>query len=97
MSKEKAPPSFAKRKVVSTSDIDDVTPERTFSLMSYNVLADCHIQPTTYPYRDPAHLHIDTRHKSLLEELRYSNCDVICLQEVGPGYYQDTLNPEMQK
>uniref|UniRef100_K1R0V0 Glucose-repressible alcohol dehydrogenase transcriptional effector n=1 Tax=Magallana gigas TaxID=29159 RepID=K1R0V0_MAGGI len=97
MSKEKAPPSFAKRKEVSTSDIDDVTPERTFSLMSYNVLADCHIQPTTYPYRDPAHLHIDTRHKSLLEELRYSNCDVICLQEVGPRYYQDTLNPEMQK
>lgn len=97
MSKEKAPPSFAKRKEVSTSDIDDVTPERTFSLMSYNVLADCHIQPMTYPYRDPAQLHIDARHKGLLEELRYSNCDVICLQEVGPGYYQDTLNPEMQK
>ncbi|XP_061193515.1 uncharacterized protein LOC133201742 [Saccostrea echinata] len=97
MNRKNAPPSFANRKEVLKTETDDVTPDHVFSLMSYNVLADCHTHPYTYPYRDPTHLDINFRHKRLLEELQFSDCDVICLQEVGPGYYKDTLEPEMQK
>ena len=93
----KVQPSFANRQEVFMSDSVDVTSDHAFSLMSYNVLADCHTHPSTYPYRNPDQLHINSRHKGLMEELRYSNCDVICLQEVGPGYYKDTLEPEMKK
>lgn len=92
-----APASFAKRKQVLKAGVDDVTTGHVFSLMSYNVLADCHTSPSTYPYRDSAHLDIKFRHQNLVEELRYSECDVICLQEVGPGYFRDTLEPELQK
>ncbi|XP_078324522.1 uncharacterized protein LOC111103002 isoform X1 [Crassostrea virginica] len=93
----KVQPSFANRQEVFVSDSVDVTSDHAFCLMSYNVLADCHTHPSTYPYRNPDQLHINSRHKGLMEELRYSNCDVICLQEVGPGYYKDTLEPEMKK
>jgi mRNA deadenylase 3'-5' endonuclease subunit Ccr4 len=97
MNTKKAPASFANRKQILIPGVDDVTAGHVFSLMSYNILADCHTSSSTYPYRDSAHLDIQFRHKHLLKELRYLDCDVICLQEVGPGYFKDTLEPELQK
>ncbi|XP_066264484.1 uncharacterized protein [Branchiostoma lanceolatum] len=70
---------------------------RQFSVVSYNILADCHVSPQTYPCCPEEHLPMSARHQQLEKELHYLNGDIVCLQEVGTTYYQEYLVPMMQK
>ncbi|XP_029649667.1 mucin-17 [Octopus sinensis] len=73
---------------------------RQFSVVSYNILADCHfykVQKDRYPAEEKLFLELPARHKRLMAELSYIDADVVCLQEVEPEYYSKTLSPDMQK
>ena len=63
--------------------------QEMFSLITYNVLAECHVKkdPSYYSYADPQYLGTDFRHARILEELEYLNGDIVCLQEVSPEFY----------
>lgn len=73
---------------------------RQFSVVSYNILADCHFGKALkdhYPAEEKHFLELPVRHKRLMAELSYIDADVVCLQEVEPEYYSKTLSPDMQK
>ena len=71
----------------------DSTLERrdTFSVVSYNILADCHAQRDYGSSYDPRHLDADFRHAQILRELAYLDGDIVCLQEVSPDFYEGKL------
>lgn len=74
-----------------------VTSANTFSIVSYNILAECHRVRWDYSYTPARFLGQDYRHKLLMKELQYLNGDIVCLQEVNPAYFNQTLLPEMEK
>lgn len=77
--------------------VDKIDSAHTFSIVSYNILAECHRVRTDYSYTAPEFLGQDYRHSLLMKELQYLNGDVVCLQEVSPEYFNQTLLPEMEK
>lgn len=54
----------------------------TYSLVSYNMLAQCLIKRSTFPYVCPRAMKWPNRKEWLLQELLRLNADVLCLQEV---------------
>ena len=54
-----------------------------FVVVSYNILADCHVSSQTYPYLPKGYRNMTERHPQILRELLYHHeADFICLQEV---------------
>ncbi|KAK0040079.1 DNA ligase 1-like isoform X3 [Biomphalaria pfeifferi] len=72
-------------------------PAYCFSVVSYNILADCHLKRGDYAYVKPQFLETVYRHFLLMKELTYLDGDIVCLQEVNPSYYDSHLLPEMIK
>ena len=56
--------------------------------MTYNILADCHMEPDWYRYTPDTHRTALQRHDSIMSELDVLHPDILCLQEVGVDYYQ---------
>ncbi|XP_076445684.1 uncharacterized protein LOC143283364 isoform X2 [Babylonia areolata] len=75
---------------------DSVKPDNCFSLVSYNILAECNRVKADYSYTAEEFLCQDYRHSLLMKELQYLDGDVICLQEVNPDYFNTTLLPAMK-
>eukprot|EP01083_Nonionella_stella_P281967 959675_1 len=66
----------------------------SFSVMSYNILAQLLCRRTLYPYCSKKTLKKDFRRGNILEELQNCNVDILCLQEVD-GYsefWRDNLS-----
>ena len=92
------PNPLFQRQFVANSNIDSTLAAdvaRKFSVVSYNILADCHAPLSKYPWITPDHLSQEYRNKKLLQELQYLDADILCLQEVGSQYYENTLKPTM--
>jgi len=66
--------------------------------MTYNILADCHLQThsSQYSYTSDAHLSLDYRGYRIIEEIKHLDCDVVCLQEVDDFFYEKSLRPAMK-
>lgn len=78
--------------------VDQIDQKTTFSLVSYNILAECHrVRGNYYVHIPEEFLTLEYRHKLLLQELEYLNGDIVCLQEVSPAYYEELLLPEMKR
>jgi mRNA deadenylase 3'-5' endonuclease subunit Ccr4 len=60
---------------------------RSFSIASYNVLADSYVKPQWYPNVDPEVLRWDRRKFALADRVARLDSDIICLQEVEPDAY----------
>ncbi|XP_071809418.1 uncharacterized protein [Asterias amurensis] len=70
--------------------------EQSFVIVSYNILADCHVTSETYPYLLKGYRTMDERHPQLMMELNHhGDADMICLQEVNGQYFQETLHPAL--
>lgn len=68
-----------------------------FRVVSYNVLADNCIRDGQYLYC-PAEIRcMDTRHGTIINEIRTIDPDVICLQEVDEDHFRKRLKPEMEE
>ena len=79
----------------------DAISGQSFSLVSYNILADYHAQRDYVPpggsWVSTEHLSIEYRHKRLMQELVWLDSDIICLQEVGTEYFSGTLQPALKE
>lgn len=69
-------------------------------IVSYNILADVYAQTelsktVLYPYCAPYALELDYRINLIRKELSGYNADVICLQEVDKGVFEDSLAPAL--
>ena len=60
---------------------------------SYNMLAEIYATPSIYPYCDSWSLQWQYRKDILFQELKQSQSDVFCLQEVQKDYYQMHVQP----
>ena len=59
----------------------------TFSLASYNILADAYINPSWYPGTPAAVLDPNHRHQALLDRIAGLDAEVVCLQEVASDVF----------
>ncbi|XP_064627808.1 nucleolar protein dao-5-like isoform X2 [Lineus longissimus] len=86
------------RKYIQNVAIDSNTldPAKQFSVVSYNILAECHRKRGDYSHAAEEVLEQGYRHRRLMLELKYLDADVICLQEVDPDYYTNTLEPALK-
>lgn len=69
-------------------------PSNMFSLLTYNILADCHAQRDynkAGSWISEQELSMKSRHRVLMEEFKALDADVICLQEVGSDYFKEVL------
>lgn len=76
---------------------DSLVPAKQFSVVSYNILADCWMNrySDVYTYAVPKAKDPSYRHSRLLEEIKYLDADIMCMQEVEIGVYEGTLLPAM--
>ncbi|XP_059143429.1 nucleolar protein dao-5-like isoform X2 [Physella acuta] len=91
--------SILKRKFILNKNFpaDMMDPAYCFSVVSYNVLAECHMARGDYSYTPKEMKNNDFRTETLLKELEYLDGDIVCLQEVSPSLYKNVLVPAMAK
>ncbi|XP_021377441.1 uncharacterized protein LOC110465734 isoform X1 [Mizuhopecten yessoensis] len=70
---------------------------KQFSVVSYNILAQCHLERNDYSFTESQYLEESYRHQNLMKEIKYLNADLVCMQEVGPLYYESLLKPAMSR
>jgi len=78
------------RKLLLNCDSKDIDENHQFSVVSYNILADCHAlrNPTkSYPWLNEEQCKILYRHKRLFAEILHYDADILCLQEVSTDYF----------
>mmetsp|Transcript_77690 Transcript_77690/g.195415 ORF Transcript_77690/g.195415 Transcript_77690/m.195415 type:complete len:509 (-) Transcript_77690:220-1746(-) len=70
-----------------------------FSVVSWNILADRYLSSglADYSHVDATALAWDRRRERILAELLRVDVDVICLQEVEPGVFDDELRPALER
>ncbi|XP_033729444.1 glucose-repressible alcohol dehydrogenase transcriptional effector-like [Pecten maximus] len=93
------PKSFQYRETVKNADNPVTGGGEEFSLLTYNLLATCHVPRWDYSYTkaDPKTLELSYRHAVLMKEVEYLDNDIICFQEVGPTYWKETLEADMNR
>ncbi|XP_068452021.1 2',5'-phosphodiesterase 12 [Clinocottus analis] len=69
-------------------------------VVTYNILADVYAQTelsktVLYPYCAPYALQMDYRQNLIKKELAGYNADIVCLQEVDKGVFEDSLTPAL--
>ena len=85
---------YPERKLISTSKEHPYQ----FSILSYNILADCYVNKTEFPYCEASSLANEGRHQSLLKELESIGYgSVLCFQEVTEKYYTSRLRPSLNE
>ena len=77
---------------------ETVNKKCTFSIVSYNILAECHAikgfrNGDDYLWTTEEKLKNYYRHDLIWKELEYLDADIYCLQEVPPWYFEDILVP----
>lgn len=92
---------MAKReKIIVNNDSNASADEEKLTVVSYNVLADCHVDhdmDTLYTKCQPRDLYIGGRFDAIAAEVAAYEPDVVCFQEVPPDYYQRNFKPHFEK
>ena len=81
------------RKIISNPSLSTVgsDPSKQFTVVSYNILAQCHLERNDYSFTSPEYLALEHRHQKMMSEFQFLDADVVCLQEVGPAYFESLL------
>ncbi|CAK9199439.1 unnamed protein product [Sphagnum troendelagicum] len=69
----------------------------TFTVLSYNVLADLYATSDMYSYCPPWALSWAYRRQNLLREIVNYRADILCLQEVQSDHFEEFFSPELEK
>uniref|UniRef100_A0A0E0BAF3 poly(A)-specific ribonuclease n=4 Tax=Oryza glumipatula TaxID=40148 RepID=A0A0E0BAF3_9ORYZ len=83
--------------VLSHLDLDSQTSFGTFSVLSYNILADAYATSDAYSYCPTWALSWTYRRQNLMREIIGYHADIICLQEVQLNHFEDFFSPELDK
>uniref|UniRef100_A0A0Q3QY02 Uncharacterized protein n=1 Tax=Setaria italica TaxID=4555 RepID=A0A0Q3QY02_SETIT len=79
-------------------DLDNRTTSfGTFTVLSYNILADTYATSDTYSYCPTWALSWAYRRQNLLREIIGYHADIICLQEVQNNHFEEFFAPELDK
>ncbi|KAG9451516.1 hypothetical protein H6P81_011481 [Aristolochia fimbriata] len=70
---------------------------RTFSVLSYNLLADIYANQVAHPQCPAWALSWEYRRQKLLREIICYKPDILCLQEVQSDHFENYLAPELIK
>ncbi|KAI3930827.1 hypothetical protein MKX01_037273 [Papaver californicum] len=70
---------------------------RSFSVLSYNILADMYASPGRYNYCPASALNWEYRSQNLLHEIIRYDTDVICLQEVQYDHFEEFFMPKLKE
>lgn len=76
-------PSPTPRRMIQVNDSQGATPSGTFTVLSYNILADAYATNESYSYCPSWALSWPYRRQNLLREIIGYHADIVCLQEVG--------------
>ncbi|ESN98480.1 hypothetical protein HELRODRAFT_192950 [Helobdella robusta] len=73
--------------------------ENSFTIASYNILADCHAQRDykTSTWVTAEELSVNSRHERIMQEVKFIDADVYCFQEVGTDYFRNVLKDSMNR
>lgn len=69
----------------------------TFTVLSYNILADQHAKNGLYSYCPTWALAWPYRRQNLLKEIISYHADIVCLQEVQNDHFEEFFSPELDK
>uniref|UniRef100_A0A452Y901 Endonuclease/exonuclease/phosphatase domain-containing protein n=1 Tax=Aegilops tauschii subsp. strangulata TaxID=200361 RepID=A0A452Y901_AEGTS len=69
----------------------------TFTVLSYNILADAYATSDAYSYCPTWALSWTYRRQNLMREIIGYHADIICLQEVQLNHFEDFFAPEFDK
>ncbi|KAK3150579.1 hypothetical protein QOZ80_3AG0235020 [Eleusine coracana subsp. coracana] len=69
----------------------------SFTVLSYNILADAYATSDTYSYCPTWALSWTYRRQNLLREIVDYHADIICLQEVQNNHFEEFFAPELDK
>ncbi|KAL4233560.1 hypothetical protein ACF0H5_008240 [Mactra antiquata] len=89
-------PIFNRPFIPNPAYVNSADSSKHFSVVSYNMLADCHLFRNDYSFTEEKYLQSDYRLSKVIEELRYLDADVLCMQEVDPEYYSKQLLPSLK-
>ncbi|CAJ1936471.1 unnamed protein product [Cylindrotheca closterium] len=56
---------------------------------SWNLLAQCYVKPSKYPYCDPQHMAWEHRKSLMVQRILHVEADIFCLQEVQVDLWPD--------
>eukprot|EP00897_Mesotaenium_endlicherianum_P005897 jgi/Mesen1/5335/ME000267S04483 len=95
-------PSPTPRRLIPCSGLDATVEAGTagggtFTLLSYNVLADLYASSEMYSYCPSWALSWAYRRQNLLRELLGYHADILCLQEVQSDHFEEFFAPELEK
>eukprot|EP00249_Psilotum_nudum_P020176 c27589_g1_i1 orf=780-2651(-) len=99
-------PSPTPRGMISTNTLDGISTleldghtagSGTFTVLSYNVLADLYATSDMYSYCPPWALSWAYRRQNLLREIVGYQADILCLQEVQSDHFDEFFAAELEK
>ncbi|KXS21619.1 hypothetical protein M427DRAFT_51039 [Gonapodya prolifera JEL478] len=90
-----APPP--EREWVYVEEETGMTSPDSFTILSYNVLSERYAPTSSYPYVPSWALNWEFRRQSLIQEVVGYNSDILCLQEIEYGQFEDFFQPELRE
>jgi len=77
----------------------DQTSQSAFSAVSWNVLADHFLRGSRvqYDHVHDSHLEWQSRKERIVSRILGFGCDILCLQEVEPIFFESVLSPTLQQ
>ena len=91
---------MVQRERIVVSDAAPAANDERFTIVSYNILADCHVDhdmDMLYTKCKKEDLYICGRFKSIAAEVEAYQPDIVCFQEVPPNYYDLNFRPHFEK
>ncbi|CAO2822106.1 unnamed protein product [Amaranthus hypochondriacus] len=90
--------SVSGKDVIGPFDSDNrVASSGTFTVLSYNILADSYATSDAYSYCPSWALSWPYRRQNLLREIVGYRADIVCLQEVQHDHFEEFFSPELDK
>ncbi|KAI8910995.1 Endonuclease/exonuclease/phosphatase [Gorgonomyces haynaldii] len=90
-------PPMDREWIVLEEESPNTNPADTLTVMSYNTLCEKYATPQTYAYTPSWALQWDYRKDLMIQEILNYNADVVCLQEVENGQYEDFFLPQLSQ
>ncbi|KAK3826044.1 MAG: Endonuclease/exonuclease/phosphatase [Benniella sp.] len=84
------------REWITLEDSAGSTGQDTFTMFCYNILAENYATPQMYGYTPSWALTWEYRKELILQEILAYGADIICLQEVESGQYEDYFKEQMK-
>ncbi|KAI7825219.1 Endonuclease/exonuclease/phosphatase [Gamsiella multidivaricata] len=91
------PPSEREWVMLEDNSAPTATGSDTFTVFCYNILAEKYATPQMYGYTPSWALAWEYRKELILQEILAYSADIVCLQELESGQYEDYFKDQMKQ